>query len=79
MVSDVFQNTAKPPFGLPPLGEVLGVASVKQAKVLLSVKSHTVSAYHHISTAHTVSAYQHISTNADAVIRVTLIRASCPS
>ena len=36
MVSDVFQNTAKPPLGLPPLGEVLAVAGVKQAMVLLS-------------------------------------------
>ena len=37
MVSDVFKNTANPPLGLPPLGEVLGVAGVKHAIVLLSV------------------------------------------
>ena len=37
MVSDVFHNTAKPFLGLPPLGEVLGVARVKQAMVFFSV------------------------------------------
>ena len=37
IVFDVFQNIAKPPLSLPPLGEVLGVTSVKQPMVFLSV------------------------------------------
>ena len=37
LVYDVFQNTAKRPLCLPSVGEVLGVAGVKQAMVLLSV------------------------------------------
>ena len=37
MESDVSQNTARPPLGLPRLGEGLGVAGVKQDMVLLSV------------------------------------------
>ena len=36
MVSDVFKNTARPYASLTPL-EVLGVASVQQAIVLMSV------------------------------------------
>ena len=37
MVSDVFQNTAKPPVGLPQLEKKLGVAGIVQSIVLLSV------------------------------------------
>ena len=37
MVYDVFQNTARPALGLPPLGEALGVAGKMQAMVLVSV------------------------------------------
>ena len=39
MVSLVFQNTAKPPAGLPLLGKALAVAGVKQVLALSSVES----------------------------------------